>query len=349
MHRTLKYTTLLAGLLVVCAPAIAEPPEQPIFWSIENARGPAGYLLGTIHSEDPRVLEFSVEFLQALASCEVFAMELVPDLPNLARLQEVMQLPPEESLSGLLGAARFESVAAALAELGLSAPQAERLKPWAAMISLSIPRPRTGQFLDYALSLRAMGHGLQVAGLETVDQQLAFLEQLDHERQIELLDHALAEFAQVEAVHTRMVDTYLRGDLALLWAQAEEEMRPLRPETRRYFLEQGIAARNAGMLNTALPMLDQGRVFIAVGALHLAGERGLVQLLRQSGYTLTPLPLPFQATAEVEPQSTRRQRAATAMVTAAASSTAPQTGSTHTTAMPGTAQPRLAASRSIRG
>ena len=43
------------------------------------------------------------------------------------------------------------------------------------------------------------------------------------------------------------------------------------------------------MRATAEPLLEQGRVFIAIGALHLPGKQGLVALLREAGYTVTPV------------------------------------------------------------
>jgi uncharacterized protein YbaP (TraB family) len=58
-------------------------------------------------------------------------------------------------------------------------------------------------------------------------------------------------------------------------------------------MEQGIDARNGRMLESLLLQLEDKRVFVAVGALHLPGEKGIVELLRQSGFSLTPLPLPL--------------------------------------------------------
>ena len=55
-------------------------------------------------------------------------------------------------------------------------------------------------------------------------------------------------------------------------------------------------ARNERMIETLLPFLGEDQVFVAVGALHLPGEKGLVRLLRKNGFELEPLPLPFSAT-----------------------------------------------------
>ena len=81
---------LLAGLLASSAPVFAGGGANSLFWKIERDGQPAGFLLGTIHSEDPRVLDFSEEFIQQLTANDRFAMEMVPDLPTLARLTTYM-------------------------------------------------------------------------------------------------------------------------------------------------------------------------------------------------------------------------------------------------------------------
>lgn len=290
MHCALKYT---AAILLLAGSGWVRAGEDALFWSIETAEGHAGYLLGTIHSEDPRVLEFSPAFLARLSGSQVFAMELVPDLPTLARLQSYMRLGDGEHLAGRIGEARFETLVRALAAYGVSREQASAMKPWAAMMTLSVPRPRTGLFMDLALSLRAQGNGLRLAGLETLEEQLSFLENMSPGVQMELLDHALANFAHVDEVHERMVDIYLGGDLRALVSETDAQMAGLATDTRQWFMREGIDARNRRMLASLLAELDGHTVFAAVGALHLPGEQGLVALLRGAGYRLTPMPLPF--------------------------------------------------------
>lgn len=274
------------------APARAAA-QHDVFWAVHQGAEPAGYLLGTVHSEDPRVLEFTEEFLERLGDCDTYAMELVPDLPTMQRLLQVMQLPEGERLEPLLGERRYQAVRAAVGAYGVPDDRLERMKPWAAMMTLSLPPPKTGLFLDFSLSLRAAGMGLDVAGLETLEEQLAFLDTLDLTDQVALLDQALADHGQVQAVHDRLVDTYLEADLAALQAASDEQMAALEPEVRDWFQAEGIDARNRRMAEAALPLFHAGCTFVAVGALHLPGESGLIALLEQAGFRLSPLPSPF--------------------------------------------------------
>jgi len=274
--------------------ALLAAGDKAIYWSIMDGDRQAGYLLGTIHSEDPRVLDFPEPFLQQLESNQVFAMELVPDLPTLTMLNEYMHYQDGTSLESQLGAERFTKVRKLLSTHYQVPPDwLETMKVWAVVMTLSIPPPESGLFMDFSLSLRASGSGLRVVGLETLDQQLAFLEDMPARQQLELLDQALVDYDKVGELHAQMVDAYLAGDLQVLKEEAEEQMDQLTHEAKNYFIEQGIDARNHRMLESLLPLLAESTVFAAVGALHLPGEQGLIALLRKNGYILKPEPLPL--------------------------------------------------------
>jgi len=291
-------TSLFLLLCLLSLPGViraAPPDDTAIFWSISSSGKLAGYLLGTIHSEDPRVLDFSEEFSEILSSNRVFAMEMVPDLPTLQKLTGFMQYQDGTTLEGVIGAERYAKLMVALADYRVPADWIARMKVWAAMMSISVPPPQTGLFMDFSLSLRAAGAGLKVIGLETLEQQLAFLENMPLEQQLTLLDQALAEYEKAAELHDQMVDSYLHGDLQALKAQANDQLGELGEEARQYFLYQGVELRNRRMLKTLLPILETDRVFVAVGALHLPGNTGLIQLLRDQGYELQPLPQPFSA------------------------------------------------------
>jgi hypothetical protein len=270
--------------------------DNAIYWSIMDGDRQAGYLLGTIHSEDPRVLDFPESFLQQLRSNQVFAMEMVPDLPTLTKLNEYMHYQDGTSLESHVGPERFLKVKKLLtSHYQMPADWLDSMKVWAAVMTLSVPPPETGFFMDFSLSLRASGSGLRVVGLETLDQQLSFLEDMPVVAQLELLDQALGDYGRVRELHNQMVDGYLAGDLQVLKIEAEKQMDQLTPEAKTYFIEQGVDARNHRMLESLLPLLAESPVFVAVGAMHLPGDQGLVSLLRENGYILKPQPLPFSS------------------------------------------------------
>jgi uncharacterized protein YbaP (TraB family) len=200
-------------LLIMNCNVVADEPDTALLWSVHKQGELAGYLLGTIHSEDPRVLDFPPEFLEQMTSCDVFAMEMVPDLPTLTRLTNYMQYQDGRTLEGEIGAERFSEVQKKLSKYQVPSDWIEKMKVWATVMTLSVPPPETGFFMDFSLSLRAAGSGLKVVGLETLEEQLSFLENMPEEQQLTLLDQALDEYERVQEVHDEMVNNYLQDNL----------------------------------------------------------------------------------------------------------------------------------------
>jgi len=291
-----RLSSFLLALLLLTFGGVSraqDTADAALFWSISDHGRPAGFLLGTIHSEDPRVLDFTDSFLSQLGTCQVFAMEMVPDLPTLSRLTEYMQYPDPDTLLQTIGEGRFDKVMQALSSYQVPVEWKVRMKVWAVMMTLSVPPPETGFFMDLSLSLRAAGAGLRVVGLETLEQQLSFLENMPIAYQLSLLDQALSDYQKVDEIHQQMVEAYLHGDLSILKQLSDKQFAELDEELRDYFAELGIDARNHRMLDNLIPLLRESQVFVAVGALHLAGDNGLISLLRRNGYELSPLALPF--------------------------------------------------------
>ncbi len=160
------------------------------------------------------------------------------------------------------------------------------------MMTISIPPPENGLFMDLSLALQAAGLGLEVVGLETLDEQLSFLENMPEEQQLILLDQALEEFENLHFFYDEVIEAYLRSDLGELEAQSQSQFEELPEGVAEYFYAQGIDARNLRMRDRLVAELERGRVFGAVGALHLPGEVGLIRLLREAGYTVEPAPFP---------------------------------------------------------
>jgi uncharacterized protein YbaP (TraB family) len=296
-HRPARFSGLILSLLlsmlsIAIAADESQQADRALFWEIQKDSQTSGYLLGTIHSEDPRVLDFSENFLEKLSSNQVFAMEMVPDMSTLEKLTVYMRYPPGQSLESVIGIERYRALEAALSSYQVPPEFIGRMKPWAAMMTLSTPPPETGFFMDLSLSLRASGSGLQVVGLETLEQQLSFLENMPMAMQLSLLDQAIAESGKVTDVHNQMVNAYLENNLVSLQALSDEQLKEVGESASDYFTESGIHARNHRMAESLLHRLEHETVFVAVGALHLPGKEGLLNILRQHGYVLNPLPMP---------------------------------------------------------
>ena len=122
------FSLLLSVLAIAALADTGRQEDQALFWSIQKGGQPVGYLLGTIHSEDPRVLEFSEDFLHKLRNSEIFAMELVPDVPTLERLTGYMRLPSGQSLESVIGPDRYRALETAMSAYRVP-PESLRVPP----------------------------------------------------------------------------------------------------------------------------------------------------------------------------------------------------------------------------
>jgi uncharacterized protein YbaP (TraB family) len=159
-----------------------------------------------------------------------------------------------------------------------------RLKPWAVMLLLSTPPAKTGTFLDLVLHDRASGAGKPVLGLETMPEQLAVFDGFSHADQLRLLEQTLDEQPMLSRLFERLIQCYLRRDLGGLVRLEEVQLAGTEPGVAARFHHALVTERNRRMAERVAPMLRRGGHFIAVGALHLPGEDGLLSRLQSAGF-----------------------------------------------------------------
>lgn len=255
-----------------------------VLWSVTDEDGRQNWLLGTLHSEDPRLLEWPPELVGAMQSSDRMALELVPEAGMLGRLREAMSYG-DGRLREVMGDELFDEVVSLLAaDYGLTETAVDRMRPWAVAMTLATPPPETGMFMDMMLGARARGAGLDVVALETVDEQIDFLSGLPLDDQIALIRDAVENHDAYRAAFEDLIAAYLDGDLERLVALADEQFAGLPDHIARHFQQRGLVERNRRMLERAEGWLDSGGLIIAVGALHLPGDEGLIELLRRRGW-----------------------------------------------------------------
>ena len=170
-----------------------------------------------------------------------------------------------------------------------------RMKPWmiasfVALPACEIARKTAGAaFLDQRLAKDALAEGKTLKGLETLIEQISALDSLPVEPQIQGLVQTVELGDKLTDVIETMSQLYLAGDTGMIMPM----MRAAAPETtedaKAYadFEQRIIVDRNHVMATRAAPILAEGNVFMAVGALHLAGPEGVVELLRKEGFSVT--------------------------------------------------------------
>lgn len=287
MQSTIAKYHSIRGLAMVILMAVWSLPlmaGQGLVYIVQKAGGPQSYLVGTMHSEDERVTALLEQFSPLIAEVELVAVEMVPDAVTLLAVGAATLLPADQSLRGLVGDDRFVALSEAALQLGLSPEILNRLKPWAAAVTLGMPASRTGRFLDMEIYLLALQLQRRVVGLETPAEQLAVFDGMAPEMQIVLLAEMIKNAPQMPKQLEELTAVYLSGDLEQIDRFARGQYAGMPDAITRWFDEQLLDRRNARILKRLPGLLDETNVLVAVGAMHLAGDTGLVAGLRRLGY-----------------------------------------------------------------
>lgn len=301
MHSILKKASAFSpGWLVWLALAVflaAQPLAagerlhgQGRLWQVEGPGGAPSYLFGTMHASEASVVALPPQVVQALDQTGHLVLEMVLSPETNIEMAQAMVLTDGRSLSQIVGPELFAEAGAVAQRYGMPAAQLELLRPWALMALFSLPpaelaRQQSGQAaLDQMLQARASAAGTPVHGLETIGEQVGVFAGLPESDQVALLDAALALNGQIDSLFENMKRAYLAGDLDALHRIAEEQQATTDPALEARLEDRLIGSRNHRMAERLTEHLTRGGAFVAVGALHLSGDNGVLHLLEQQGY-----------------------------------------------------------------
>lgn len=275
---------LIILALILPAPVCAAGRfEQGLLWRVEAPGAAPSYLFGTLHSDDERVVKLPPRARRAFDHARVVVMEALGDETATRRYRAAMA-GREPQLPSLLGE-DYPRVEALLRESGVPKDAAPRFKPWAALIILLQPRDATGLTLDNLLLFEAGKRGKRIVHLETVEEQIEALDGMPLETQVILLRDAQARFEEIQAAVYPTLSAYAAGDLAAQFRINAETMGA--GAAQEVFLQRLLYARSERFAERLAPLLNQGGVFAAFGALHLYGPRGVPALLERRGFRVT--------------------------------------------------------------
>ncbi|MFV2005628.1 MAG: TraB/GumN family protein [Gammaproteobacteria bacterium] len=266
--------------------------DSPMLWRIEQADPQSNirssYIFGTIHMDNEAVMAIPDSVTQRLYAADTLMLELELNENSSIDVLRKMLFTDGKNLQQVLGETEYKKVSLALAKSGNQLPVEvlSVLKPWAAMLLLIKPENKSGTFLDKKLADIARSSNKRIEGLETIDEQLSVFDDLLLEDQVKMLRSTLSSLAEKDQAYKDLLDAYLSGDLQKI-VQVSREQEPEDKALAQLLNTRLIDNRNQKMFDRIQYRLRQGNTFIAVGTLHLPGELGLLNKLRQAGYRLS--------------------------------------------------------------
>lgn len=281
------------------------PNGKGLLWKLEKPGVEPSWLFGTMHLTDPRVTKLTPPAQAAFDKAGTVVIETT-DILDQAKMTAALAAEPgltmylgAESLKTVLSPEKLAEVETALQKRGIPSVAVMKMKPWLITTMLSAPacemaRKQSGiPVLDQKIAEDAKAEGKEVLGLERAIDQLKAMDSVPTEFHIQGLLGVLAIGDDVDDMFETMTELYLQGDTGKfkpLFEEAEKMAPGVGTNTEGYaeFEQIMVDKRNKGMAENSAPILEKGNAFIAVGALHLPGEKGLVEEFRHMGYTVTP-------------------------------------------------------------
>jgi len=283
--------------------ADATPNGKGIFWKIEKPGLKPSWLLGTMHVTDPRVLNLPPRTQEAHDGADTIVIESDEILDekkataSLLMRPDLMMFTDGTTIEKLLSPEDYTRLEAGLKQRGIPLSAVSRMRPWMIASAVALPaceiarKAKGVQFLDQKIAADAAAEGKQVKGLETLAEQLQAMAELPIEFHLKSLIETLELGARMNDVVETMTDIYLSGDIGMTMPMLKTVTPEGKDEDSDYaaFEQRVILDRNKVMAERAAPILANGNVFMAVGALHLPGKEGVIELLRQQGFTVTAM------------------------------------------------------------
>lgn len=287
MMRAPKILLLLAALLAAAPQAFA----ANYLWEVVSLTNRA-YLFGTVHAGKKSWYPLPAAVEEAFADSHVLAVEAdITDADKVAKAAPAMTYRPPDSLARHVKPQDYERFRRLAGRLGVPESQAAQMKPFMAVSLLVFAEwGRLGYLPQYGvdgyLIARAKAQNKKVVEVEGVEVQTRLIESLTEGETRTLFGGTLTalESGLTAEQITGMVNAWQIGDPGLLLeiARKYNETVPGAREFEEKFIwerHEAMAAKIEGYLNAS-----KERHFVAVGSLHLAGPRGLVEILRKRGY-----------------------------------------------------------------
>lgn len=272
---------ILVILFLVGQTAFAQ--EKGLLFEISgnNLQKPS-YIFGTMHLLCKGDFEMSEGMISKIKSSEILAMEMDLDDPTMAfKIMGKMKMKGDSSLSDLMPQPRYDSLRSYLKDsLNLPPMMFQKTKPFL-IYSLILTKLLPCQTLMLETEIMKIGKGKKVVGLETLDFQLALMDKMSYQLQADYLLETLADKEKTILEFKEMAEAYKKRDLEILLKSIDAEKGMMAD-----FENEMLHKRNQAWIPGIKNLVSDKSTFIAVGAGHLGGEKGVLQLLKNEGFTI---------------------------------------------------------------
>jgi hypothetical protein len=266
--------------------------NNSLLWEVKSSNGKTSYLFGTYHLIGSEYLKTHKKVAEAYAKSNTVVVETVIDSSQMMQMAMVGMMP-DKSLKSMVDSADYAMLKKEIMRVtGYDIAMFDQMKPMtiSAMYAAALAEDEldgeglSGNPIDVYFASYGKRNGKEVIELETMMEQAEMLYNgTTPEEQAAVLVQSVKDSLKSSEVTEDLLEAYMAEDLDLMWKMSNEEEDPLMDMTLL------LDNRNTAWIEKLKPVLNAGSAFIAVGALHLPGDVGVIELLKKEGYSIKPV------------------------------------------------------------
>jgi len=284
----MKFIALLIAFLFIPNHFFSQTEKKSLLWEVKNKEGKTcSYLFGTIHVIDESKFYFPKKLDKIVYKCDAICLEIAGIKENVPSMDRMMMR--DKKLNELFTKNQMDSIYQWADKFLFMKPKQfdenfGSVKPFLLLqFILTASLPENTKSYELELEQLAKKQNKKILGLETVDFQLSLFDNMPIHEQVQMILESLKELESSKKKFAEMEELYLQQDL--------DRLSELSKESSNYLNRSFLEDRNLDWIPKIENMMKDKVVFVAVGAAHLAGQEGVIELLIKNGYHVLPVKL----------------------------------------------------------
>lgn len=283
-------TSLFTTFLFVLMSFGQTEPKSSLLWEITgNDLKQPSYLFGTIHIICKEDFFLPPAVTEKFTNADQVFLELDMDDPMMIlKMMQLLQLPKGQTIKQLFGDSAFQEFDKKYKEItGGSAMMFNTFKPFMLMSmltekSLNCPSRESYEQTFIAMAARQKKN---IKGLETIEDQVAVFDSIPDSTEIANLKNMVWDFEKGKEEFKKLVAVYKTQDVDSMYRLTNQSPELMEAENEL------LVKRNSKWIPVMKTNMQKTSCFFAVGAAHLGGDIGVINLLRKQGYKVKPVKL----------------------------------------------------------
>lgn len=299
---TKTFLIALAAMFAVAASYAQKSAdtENSLLWEIsgKGLTSPS-YLYGTIHVICKEDFQFSSTLKEKFTNAKNVYLEIDMDDPGMMMKMASLMIMKDKSLKDLMSPEDYKFLSAYVQDsLRMPMMMFNKMKPITLISLLSTKTLPCSSSESYEQTMIGMAKAQKkdIKGLERVEDQMAVFDKIPDSVEVQMVLDMIRKMPEQKTQFAKMVEAYKKQDLKGLSEEISES-----PDMKGYE-EILLGNRNRNWIPVMESAMKEGNTLFAVGAGHLPGKDGVIELLRKAGYTVKPVQQMFGEIAKRERQ-----------------------------------------------